>query len=369
MTYTLQVTALRVEDGQVSFDFEGVLPPVVYLSVQSEPATVLFTDGGTCEVEAAGTTATCDLAGARTLLAPLARIAAAVTEEPFVSAATVGLTTPTEDSDVTITMAATPGGPALDTETFEVKAPLTEQVNAGVTVVKDQPTNSNSGRADLLVEVTSTHPDVPITLTGTFNTAFIEGTLPETCAVVGSEVRCVGTGSRTLVFGVDVDRVRNETRSERFVFTVTVPKPYEDTVPEDDTAWVEVERFGDDRGGGNDGGPEVTVQRVTVNGLTPSATTSPAARTLSPAAETVTSLARDVRDARPRPTAPRLSTTTPTPPKTATTMATAASAGNAGQERTTSSSHGRTSPAGDAKPSTQDGGLPDTVVETVKNVL
>lgn len=124
VTYTLQVTALRVEDGQVSFDFEGVLPPVVYLSIESGPASVLFTDGGTCEVEAGGLTATCTITDTQTLLAPLARIAAAVSEEPFISDASVGLTTPLKDGTVTIAMAASPGGTALDKETFEVKAPV-----------------------------------------------------------------------------------------------------------------------------------------------------------------------------------------------------------------------------------------------------
>lgn len=125
MTYTLQVTALRVEDGQVSFDFDGVLPPVVYLSITSEEASVLFTDDGTCTIEAAGTRAVCELDGAQTLLDPLARIVAAVNDD-FVADATVGITTPDEDTTVTVAMAATSGGAPLDTETFTVQGSSTE---------------------------------------------------------------------------------------------------------------------------------------------------------------------------------------------------------------------------------------------------
>ena len=52
--------------------------------------------------------------------------------EPFVSDATVRLTTPSDDSTVTIAMAAAPDGPALATETFMVKAPVELRPDVGL---------------------------------------------------------------------------------------------------------------------------------------------------------------------------------------------------------------------------------------------
>ncbi len=413
--YTIQVTALRVEDGRVSFDFDGVLPPVVHLSITSGPAEVLFTDNGTCRIGVGGTTATCDLAGtdtgAQTLFEPLARIAAAVTEDPFLPDASVGLTTPTQDSDVTIAMRAVPGGPVLATGKFTVKAPVAGlKPDVGLTVVETQieptnvhdylvsatlsktdydggvafvlsgddrarfadvvpgctrgsdtriecdridagpitlplyvqdnrekltnvtlgvepitgldtdPTNNsvalelepfrpaadaavsvtasqeqgNSGKATLQVGVSSSDPTAPMTVAGTFDPAFLDDRqpLPDACKAVESGVTCAGSHGDTFSFAVDVGRVQNTTRFENFGFTVSVPDTFLDPDTSNNSDSRQVERFGKDLVDSGSGG--TSDAEATSDGLRPTATTSPVARTLEATAETLQSLAKDV---------------------------------------------------------------------------
>jgi hypothetical protein len=107
VTYTLTVGPATISNNEVSFDVTGTpeLPPTVYLKIESDPAGIEFSDGGTCQVRAGDTTvAVCDTAPAAAVTS-LARTVLAASDASF--PVTMPLSgSPTKTTEVTITLSA-----------------------------------------------------------------------------------------------------------------------------------------------------------------------------------------------------------------------------------------------------------------------
>jgi hypothetical protein len=150
----------------------------------------------------------------------------------------------TADTAVTITVARADGVEDADAANDSVTVVLERYRPTPVDVAVDAsaPLRGNSGKAEVTVVVTSSDPAAPVSLTGTYDPLIAPA--PDGCTLTSDGAACTVVGdTTTLVFTVDVDRIRNEPQAGDLRFAVGVPETYEDTNSANNTDQVTVARF------------------------------------------------------------------------------------------------------------------------------